>query len=96
MANGRRKKNKHGRVVALVCLLCVGLAGAVLLSQQRKLHSIAEEQEALLKEIAVQEDEMDRMEYMIEYSQNEAYLIQYAREKLGYVRPDEIKFDIAD
>ena len=31
---------------------------------------------------------------MIEYSGSESYLIQYAREKLGYVRPDEIKFDI--
>ena len=27
-------------------------------------------------------------------SGSESYLIQYAREKLGYVRPDEIKFDI--
>ena len=30
----------------------------------------------------------------IQNSGSESYLIQYAREKLGYVRPDEIKFDI--
>ena len=41
-----------------------------------------------------QNEEKARLEYMIEYSGSESYLIQYPREKLGYVRSDEIKFDI--
>ena len=56
--------------------------------------AIAEEQAQLQEVIAAQNEEKARLEYMIEYSGSESYLIQYAREKLGYVRPDEIKFDI--
>ena len=59
-----------------------------------KLDAIAEEQAQLQEVIAAQNEEKARLEYMIEYSGSESYLIQYAREKLGYVRPDEIKFDI--
>lgn len=64
------------------------------ISQQKKLDAIAEEQAQLQEVIAAQNEEKARLEYMIEYSGSESYLIQYAREKLGYVRPDEIKFDI--
>ena len=92
----KKKKKRAGRVIFLISLLGMGLAGAVLVSQQAKLRSIEREQEQLLEEITFQEEEMARMEYMIEYSRNEAYLIQYAREKLGYIKPEEIKFDIAE
>ena len=36
--------------------------------------------------------EGERLERMLEYMQTDEYLLQYAREKLGYVFPGDIKF----
>ena len=91
MAKRVRKRNKKRmRAFAVGFVALAFIIAAVLISQQKKLDAIAEEQ-AQLQE---QNEEKARLEYMIEYSGSESYLIQYAREKLGYVRPDEIKFDI--
>ena len=40
--------------------------------------------------------EEQRLEYMIDYAKSDEYRVQYAREKLGLVLPDDIKFDITD
>ena len=89
MAKRVRKRNKKRmRAFAVGFVALAFIIAAVLISQQKKLDAIAEEV------IAAQNEEKARLEYMIEYSGSESYLIQYAREKLGYVRPDEIKFDI--
>ena len=94
MAKRVRKRNKKRmRAFAVGFVALAFIIAAVLISQQKKLDAIAEEQ-AQLQVIAAQNEEKARLEYMIEYSGSESYLIQYAREKLGYVRPDEIKFDI--
>mgnify|MGYP000013288136 CR=1 FL=1 len=93
MAKRVRKRNKKRmRAFAVGFVALAFIIAAVLISQQKKLDAIAEEQAQLQEVIAAQEKA--RLEYMIEYSGSESYLIQYAREKLGYVRPDEIKFDI--
>lgn len=94
MAKKKTKKNKRLKTASLAGAIGVLVIAAVLYSQEVKLRAIYAEQDELQKEIASQEDEMDRLEYMIEYSGSESYLIQYAREKLGYIRPDEIKFDV--
>ena len=36
--------------------------------------------------------EKERLERMLEYMHTTDYMIQYAREKLGYVFPDDFKF----
>lgn len=90
--NNRRKRRKKAAAVLFLVLAVV--AAAVLVSQQKKLDSIAEEQAQLQEVIAAQDAEKERLEYMIEYSSSESYLIQYAREKLGYIKQDEIKFNI--
>ncbi|MBQ3131990.1 MAG: septum formation initiator family protein [Clostridia bacterium] len=94
MAKKHRKKNKRARAASVVGFIAVLIIAVVLYSQEVKLRAIYAEQAQLEEVIAGQQEEMDRLEYMIEYTGSESYLIQYAREKLGYVRPDEIKFDI--
>ena len=94
MANKNRKKNKRRRTAAMIGVLAVVLVAVVLYSQEMKLRAIYSEQQKLQEVIAGQEEEMDRLEDMIEYTGSESYLIQYAREKLGYIRSDEIKFDV--
>ena len=66
----------------------------VLFSQEGKLHAIAAEQAALNEEYDSLLIEKQRIEYMIEYAQSEEYILQYAREKLGFVMPDDIKFSV--
>lgn len=94
MAKKDRKKNKRMKTASLAGIICVLIIGVVLYSQEVKLRAIYAEQQELQQQIAGQEEEMDRLEYMIEYTGTESYLIQYAREKLGYVLPDGIKFDV--
>lgn len=96
MAKKSARKRKQTRAAVLFALLCVCLVAAVFVSQENKLRAIEQEQLELQEVISGQEDEKARLEYMIEYAQNEAYLIQYAREKLGYVEENEIKFNIED
>ena len=64
----------------------------IYLSQQTKLTSIAEETAALQQQLDALKVEEERLERMLEYMQTEEYLLQYAREKLGYVFPNDIKF----
>lgn len=88
-----RKLNKTRLAFFAGALLAVAL-GLVFLSQERKLEAIRQEQQALGEEYAALQAEKQRIEYMIEYAQSEEYLLQYAREKLGYVKPGDIKFDV--
>lgn len=48
------------------------------------------------EQYAALQAEEQRLEYMIEYAKSDEYRVQYAREKLGLVLPDDIKFDITD
>ncbi|MEN6420239.1 MAG: hypothetical protein ABFC73_15090, partial [Clostridiaceae bacterium] len=61
-------------------------------SQQTKLKSISEDKIALQAELDSRKVEQERLERMLEYMQTTEYLVQYAREKLGYVFPDDWKF----
>ena len=69
-------------------------ACAIFVSQEQKLNEIAEQEAARQAEYEALQNEEQRLQYMIEYAKSEEYLLQYAREKLGFVLPDDIKFDI--
>jgi len=97
MANKPFDRPKSGlrirpRYIILFFILTFFVLGGVYLSQQTKLKSIAEEKvekQADLDDLKVEEE---RLERMLEYMQTTDYLIQYAREKLGYVFSDDWKF----
>lgn len=80
------------RYIILFFILTFFVLGGVYLSQQTKLQSIAEEKVTLQTELDSLKVEEERLERMLEYMQTTDYLIQYAREKLGYVFPDDWKF----
>ena len=90
----KRKLKATPRFIMLLTLICLIFAGAVILSQQAKLNEIAAKQAALDEQYAALQAEEQRLEYMIEYAKSDEYRVQYAREKLGLVLPDDIKFDI--
>ena len=94
MTKEKSKRFKKIRLAFLTGALLVAALGMVFLSQERKLEVIRQEQQALSEEYAALQIEKQRIEYMIEYAQSEEYLLQYAREKLGYVKPGDVKFSV--
>lgn len=97
MANKQAERPKTGirirpRYIILFFILTFFVLGGVFLSQQTKLKSIAEDKVALQAELDSYKVDQERLERMLEYMQTNEYLVQYAREKLGYVFPDDWKF----
>ena len=86
------------RYIILFFILTFFVLGGVYLSQQTKLSSIADEKVALQTQLDQKKVEEERLERMLEYMRTTDYMIQYAREKLGYVFADDWKFydDSAD
>ena len=91
MAKKREFKLKP-RYIILGFVLAFFILGGVYLSQKTKLKSIAEEKATLQAQVDALSVEEERLERMLEYMQSTQYLIQYAREKLGYVFPGDYKF----
>lgn len=73
-------------------ILAFFVLGGVFLSQQTKLKSIQNDKLALQADLDALSVEEERLERMLEYMQTDEYKLQYAREKLGYVFPDDVKF----
>lgn len=92
----KRRLKATPRFIMLLTLLCVIFAGIVFLSQNSKFAEIAQKQSELDAQYAALQAEEQRLEYMIEYAKSAEYRVQYARERLGLVLPDDIKFDITD
>ncbi len=80
------------RYIILFFILTIFVLGGVYLSQRTKLSSIAEKKIELQTELDAKKVEQERLERMLEYMQTTDYMIQYAREKLGYVFEDDWKF----
>ena len=80
------------RYLILFFILTFFVLGGVYLSQQTKLVSIAEEKVELQAELDARKVDEERLERMLEYMRTTDYMIQYAREKLGYVFEDDWKF----
>ncbi len=80
------------RYLILFFILTFFVLGGVYLSQQTKLTSIAEEKVQKQTKLDQKKVEEERLERMLEYMRTTDYMIQYAREKLGYVFPDDYKF----
>lgn len=91
-----KKKNQKGRLragyIIAAFMLAFCIVGGIFLSQQTRLESIAEERSRLQAELDNLKVEQERLTRMLEYMQTNDYLLQYAREKLGYVYPNDYKF----
>lgn len=90
--NGRVKIRFRFIVFAFLAGACA--VGAVFWSQEQKLNEIRAEQAALQANYDALQNEKQRTELMIEYAHSSEYLLEYAREKLGFIMPDELLFEI--
>ncbi|MDL2258627.1 cell division protein FtsL [Eubacteriales bacterium OttesenSCG-928-K08] len=80
------------RYILLCCLAGLVVFGALRFAQQKKLDEILLEQQALEVQYEQLLLEEQRLTHMVDYSKTDDYLEQLAREKLGYVSPDDYKF----
>jgi len=93
MAQKRKYKISY-RFFALVAVLCAVALLGVYLSQQQKLKEITAIQDKLVSELDDLTSEEKRLEFMIEYRKSPEGKIQYVREKFGFVKEDDIVFDL--
>lgn len=77
--------------VVLAAATCFVAVNAV--RQMNKLGEINSEYDALEQRYNEMLRDEQRLEFMIEYSGSKEYLEQQARERFGYVLPDDIIFD---
>ncbi len=94
MAKGKRQVKVRFRFAALLLLAGACAIGAVFWSQEQKLAEIRAEQLELQTKYDALKNEKQRTELMIEYAHSPEYLLEYAREKLGFVGKNEIQFEI--
>lgn len=92
----RRRHSVKPKFLLILSAVLIAAFCFVLNSQEVKLREIEAEQQQLTLELNGLKIEEQRIERMIEYSHTDEYLIQYAREKLGYVMPGEILFDVGE
>ncbi len=89
-----RAKNRILRPVYVffVCLLVCAAMAVVMITQSATQLELNERRATLQTEYDALQVEEQRLEGMLEYVKTDEYLLQYAREKLGYVLPGEYKF----
>lgn len=90
----RRLIKATPKLIAVLGVAAVCFVAAVIITQQAKKAQIDAEIEKLETEYSLLLDEKQRLENMVDYVESEEYLVQYAREKLGFVREKDIKFDM--
>jgi len=78
--------------ILLCCLVVLAALAVVYFSQSAKLSEIEKEQQALQSQYESMLLEEQRLNGMLSFVHTDDYLMQYAREKLGYVGPRDYKF----
>ncbi len=92
MKKAKRQNALRPQHILLGCFLVLIVLGGIYLSQNAKLAEIKREQTALNETYENMLLEEQRLSGMLSYVQTNEYMMQYAREKLGYVGPNDFKF----
>ena len=92
MARKKKKTVLRAGYVILGFLLIACILGGVYLSQETRIKTIANEKNTLQSELDALKVEEERLQRTLEYMSTNDYLLQYAREKLGYVYSNDLKF----
>ncbi len=93
MARGKYFADRRSAVSVIIKIFLALLfifAVAFFLQSIMKYNEIMDEKEEKEKYIAELNDEIDRLEYLVDAPLDDAYKIRVAREKLGMCFPDEI------
>ena len=91
MSKDKPKKRRIHFTFFIVLAMFV-YAVVMILNQSQVINEQKEQQEALLRQKESLEAEIHALENELEYIGSDEYIEQMARERLGWVKEDEIKF----
>ena len=80
------------RFFVIVFLVCFVYAGVVFIVQQNKMGEQKEALQDIKSQIQEVQDQQSKLEAKIDNTQTQEYVERTAREKLGWIKEDEIKF----
>jgi cell division protein FtsB len=88
------KKYKHRRIVLVVCVvLPIFLYAGYVFGRNLKTYNSLKEQLVDAKEdLVVAKEENEQLKEEVEYTKTDDFIVQKARELLGFVKPGEVKF----
>ena len=90
------KKPLRRGLIFVIPLVTLTVLAVIFVGQENKLAEIKTEQTAYEEKLLALQNEGERLERMIEYAKTEEYMLQYAREMLGFVMPEDVRFDLED
>ncbi len=91
----RKKFRRTLFTVASLLIVCFVAAIAVtVVKQNKKLDELYSEKQRLTERLDELKRDYERVEGLIEYSGSEEFLLRYARENLGYLYENDIRFTV--
>lgn len=91
----RRKKQKHSFILGLALLLAAGYFAINLIGAQLEIRNKEKEAAAVRAQYEAQVAENERLQAIVDGGNEAEYIERVAREKLGYVMPNEkVYYDI--
>lgn len=86
-------KNRSGFFLRIICVIGIILVIYMVVNIQLRLDDMKEQRDELFEEVERQADKVEELQYEIRRPiDDEEFLIELAREKLGYYRYDDIIF----
>lgn len=91
----RKKFRRTLFMVASLFVVCFMAAIAVtIVKQNKKLDEMYSEKQRLTERLDELKRDYERVEGLIEYTGSEEFLLRYARENLGYLYKNDIRFSV--
>ncbi|MGN0520824.1 MAG: septum formation initiator family protein [Candidatus Fimenecus sp.] len=91
----KRKPQKHSFILTLALLLAAGYFVISFISAQLEIREKEKEAAQIQAQIVAQQAENERLQAVVDGGDEKEYIERVAREKLGYVMPDEkVYYDI--
>lgn len=92
----QRSKRNFSILLALPLVACVLVSAGVMINQQIDINRLSKEKAVIEQQVNGQKKKNDEMSAIINSGNIDEYVEREAREKYGYVRPDEkVYFDIS-
>ena len=88
----RRKRRIGLRFKLIVLFIALVYIGVLFFSQQSVLLAQEQTQKELDEQYEEMQHEVERLEHELEYIHSDEYIEKTARERLGWVKENEIKF----
>ncbi|MHB1314022.1 MAG: FtsB family cell division protein [Christensenellales bacterium] len=87
-----KQRKITSKFFVFVFLVCFVYAGVVFAVQQNKIEQQKKELQVIESQIQEKKNQQSELEYRIDNTLSQEYVERIAREKLGWVKDDEIKF----